>query len=48
MFYPESTDKSVELKNMLIQELSSCSEYEMRVILSVVKSLRDTLKHDME
>ena len=48
VFYPESTDKSVELKNMLIQELSSCSEYEMRVILSVVKSLRDTLKHDME
>lgn len=48
VFYPESTDKSVELKNMLIQELSSCSEYEMRVILSVIKSLRDTLKHDME
>ncbi len=26
VFYPESTDKSVELKNMLIQELSGCSE----------------------
>ena len=46
VFYPESTKKSIEVKNMLMQELSGCSEYEMRVILSVVKSLRYTLKRE--
>lgn len=48
VFYPESTEKNMEVKNMLMQELNGCSEYEMRVILSVVKSLRNTLKHDIE
>ena len=43
VFYPE-VPESLELKNVLIQELSNCSEYEMKIILSVVKSLRDTLK----
>lgn len=34
VFYPEVEENS-ELKNVLMQEVSSCSEYEMRVILSV-------------
>ena len=45
VFYPEVEENS-ELKSVLIQEVSSCSEYEMRVILSVVKSLRCTLKNE--
>lgn len=45
VFYPEATE-NLEIKNMLIQEVSSCSEYEMRVILSMVRSLRDTLKKE--
>lgn len=48
VFYPESTEKNIEVKNMLMHELSGCSEYEMRVILSVVKSLRCTLKKEDE
>ncbi len=43
VFYPEIAEGS-EMKNVLIKELSDCSEYEMKIILSVVKSLRDTLK----
>lgn len=45
VFYPE---KSVnpELKDMLIKEVSDCSDYEMRVILSVVKNLKDTLRDE--
>lgn len=45
VFYPE-VEENLELKNVLIQEVSSCSEYEMRVILSVVKSLRCTLRNE--
>lgn len=45
VFYPE-VEENLELKNVLMQELSSCSEYEMRIILSVVKSLRRTLKNE--
>ncbi len=45
VFYPE-VKENLELKNVLIQEVSSCSEFEMRVILSVVKSLRGTLKDE--
>lgn len=44
VFYPE-VKENLELKNVLIQEVSSCSEYEMRVILSMVKSLRGVLKN---
>ncbi len=47
VFYPE-VEENLELKNVLMQEVSSCSEYEMRVILSVVKSLRDTLKNETD
>lgn len=45
VFYPEISD-NLELRKMIIQELSSCSEHEMRIILSVVKNLRDTLKKE--
>lgn len=45
VFYPEVEENS-ELKNVLMQEVSSCSEYEMRVILSVVKSLMGTLREE--
>lgn len=47
VFYPEVSDNS-EVKNVLMKELSDCSEYEMKVILSVVKSLRDTLKSEKD
>lgn len=45
VFYPEVTDNS-EIKNVLMKELSDCSDYEMKVILSVVKSLRCTLRNE--
>ena len=45
VFYPETTEH-LEIKNVLMKELSSCTEYEMRIIVSVVKSLRDTLKNE--
>lgn len=45
VFYPE-VEANLELKNVLMQEVSSCSEYEMRVILSVVRSLIGTLKDE--
>lgn len=45
VFYPEM-EENLELKNVLIQEVSSCSEYEMKLILSVVKSLRGTLRNE--
>lgn len=43
VFYPEMTENS-EMKNVLMKELSDCSDYEMNVILAVVKSLRGTLR----
>lgn len=45
VFYPE-VEEDKELKNVLMKELSDCSEYEMKVILSVVKSLRYTLRNE--
>lgn len=45
VFYPEMS-KNLEIKNVLIRELSDCSDYEMKIILSVVKSLRFTLKSE--
>ena len=45
VFYPEVSDNS-EMKNVLIKELNDCSDYEMKVILLVVRSLRDTLKKE--
>ena len=45
VFYPEVSGVS-DLKNVFIKELSDCSDYEMKIILSVVKSLRYTLKNE--
>lgn len=36
VFYPEVTEE-LEIKDVLMKELSDCSDYEMRIILSVVK-----------
>ncbi len=47
VFYPEEA-YNLEVKNMLMKELNGCSEYEMKIILSVVKSLRYTLKSERE
>jgi len=47
VFYPE-TSENLEIKSVLLKELSECSDYEMKIILSVVKSLRDTLKKERD
>lgn len=47
VFYPEMAE-NLEIKNMIIKELSDCSDYEMKVILSVVKNLRYTLRIEKE
>lgn len=47
VFYPEVSE-NLEMQNVLMEELKGCSEYEMKVILSVVKSLRSTLKSKIE
>ena len=38
VFYPETTE-SLALQNILIEEIKSCSETEMNVILSVLKGV---------
>lgn len=45
VFYPEISE-NIEIKNMFIKELSDCSDYEMRIIWSVVKTLRCALKSE--
>lgn len=45
VFYPEIPE-NFELKNMLLQEISNCSEYEIEIIFSLVKSLRGMLKNE--
>lgn len=45
VFYPEMSE-NLEIKNVLMRELSDCSDYEMKIIMSVVKSLRYTLKSE--
>lgn len=47
VFYPE-IQENIELRNVLMKELSDCSEYEMKIILSMVKSLRYILKNEDE
>lgn len=47
VFYPEIA-QNLDIKNVLIQELSGCSEYEMKIILSMIRSLRYTLKDESE
>lgn len=45
VFYPEAKE-NLELKSVLIKELNDCSEYEIRIILPVIKSLRCSLKNE--
>lgn len=45
IFYPEVAE-NFELKSICIQEIENCSEYEMKIILSVVKSLRYALESE--
>lgn len=45
VFYQEMPD-NIKLKNEIIQELSDCSEHEMKIMLSVIKSLRQCLRQD--
>lgn len=45
IFYPERAGK-LEIKDLIMEELSVCSDKEMRVILSVIKSLRRVLEEE--
>ena len=45
VFYPEIAE-NLETKNMLLKELNDCTDYEMKIILSVIKSLRYTLRSE--
>lgn len=45
VFYPEASE-DLEIKNVLIKEINDCTDYEMKIILSIVKSLRCTLKNE--
>lgn len=45
VFYPEVSE-NWEMKNVLLKELNDCTDYEMKIIVSVVKSLRYTLKNE--
>lgn len=45
VFYPEIIE-NVELKNMILQELNCCSEQEMKIILSIVKSVHSALRDE--
>ena len=43
VFYPDMSENP-ELKSMLMQELDNCSEYEMKIILAMIQSLRSALR----
>lgn len=45
VFYPELMENT-KLKELLLQEVDNCTEYEIKVILSVVKSLKYTLQNE--
>ena len=45
VFYPETTE-SLALQNILIEEIKSCSETEMNVILYVLKGVRHALREE--
>lgn len=45
IFYPEVLE-DLEMKNILMKEVSDCSDYEMKIILSVVKNLRCVLNNE--
>ena len=39
---------NIEMRDMLLKELSDCSDGEMKIILSVVKNLRYALKDEVD
>lgn len=43
VFYPDVSE-NLELKSKLMQELDSCTEYELKIILPMVQSLKSALK----
>ncbi len=45
VFYPEMAE-DLKIRNVLFQELNTCSEYEIKIILSLVKGLRSTLENN--
>ena len=45
VFYPEASEH-MKMENILLKELNDCSDYEMKVILSVVKNLINTLRNE--
>lgn len=47
VFYPEVIENS-KLKELLLHEVDNCTEYEIKIILSVVKSLKYTLQNEKE
>lgn len=47
VFYPEASEDA-GIKGEILKELNGCTDGEMKVILSVVKSLRSSLKREGE
>lgn len=47
IFYPEMVE-TADVKNTLIKEICDCSDYEIRIILSIIKGLRCALKADVD
>lgn len=45
VFYPEIME-NIKFKELLLQEVDNCTEYEIKIILSVVKSLKYTLQNE--
>ncbi len=45
LFYPEMSE-NFEIKNVLIQEINSCTESEMNMILVLIRALKSTLKNN--
>ena len=45
VFYPE-TSENLALQKILIEEIKSCSETEINIILSVLKGLRHALREE--
>lgn len=43
VFYPEM-EKNQELRNVLWKEFGDCTDYEMKIILSMMRALRNTLR----
>lgn len=43
IFYPDVAE-NFEIKNIIMQELSKCSKYELEIVLAMVKSLHYSLK----